>query len=183
MTEQRRSKMAVEYKPIGGFPGYRVGNDGSVWTCWSVGSSAPRLTDSWKRMKLRIADKGRPQVGLTRDGRQTKHHVCCLVLTAFVGPRPPGMQACHFPDRNPENNNLNNLRWDTPKANQADRIVHGTDIRGEAQGLSKLTEATVRLLRADVAAGMSQRKAARKYRVGQSTDYQVVNQLTWRHVV
>lgn len=41
------------------------------------------------------------------------------------------MEACHFPDRNPQNNNLSNLRWDTRKSNAEDRDKHGTVVKGE----------------------------------------------------
>lgn len=172
----------TKYRPIVGFPGYRVGNDGSVWTCWSIGLAIPIMTNNWRLMKLRIDKIGRPQVGLTRDGKQYQCRVCRLVLEAFIGPCPKGMQARHFPDRNPANNNLDNLSWDTPKVNQADRIVHETDIRGENQGLAKLTEQLVRELRSDVASGLSQRAASMKYGIRQSTVWQVVRRKTWRHI-
>lgn len=48
-----------------------------------------------------------------------------LVLEAFVGPCPEGMQACHN-DGDRMNTRVGNLRWDTPKANSADRWRHGT---------------------------------------------------------
>jgi hypothetical protein len=48
-----------------------------------------------------------------------------LVLEAFVGPRPAGMQCCHYDD-NPSNNNLANLRWDTDSANKFDSVRNGT---------------------------------------------------------
>ncbi len=174
--------MEIQYEKVNGFPGYVVGNDGSVWSCWSVGLTTACLTGTWRKMRVRIDKIGRPIIGLTRDGRQYQCTVCRLVLTAFAGPCPAGMQSCHFPDRNPANNNLNNLRWDTPKANQADRVVHGTDIRGEAQGFAKLTEDLVKDLRADVGAGLSHRRAAKKYGVRPSTVWQVVARKTWRHV-
>jgi len=47
-----------------------------------------------------------------------------LVLLAFVGAPPKGMEACHY-DGDPQNNNLSNLRWDTAKENWVDRKRHG----------------------------------------------------------
>jgi hypothetical protein len=49
-----------------------------------------------------------------------------LVLEAFVGPCPIGMQCRHFPDPNPANCNLKNLQWGTPMENTEDKRVHGT---------------------------------------------------------
>lgn len=59
-------------------------------------------------------------------GQELRHaSVHPLVLEAFVGPRPPGMEACHA-DGNKTNNALSNLRWDTKRANELDAIRLGT---------------------------------------------------------
>jgi hypothetical protein len=65
--------------------------------------------------------------------RQFRLH--CLVLEAFVGLRPKGMQGCHN-DSDKSNNQLFNLRWDTPKGNVADR----PKMFGENNPRSKLTD-------------------------------------------
>lgn len=57
-------------------------------------------------------------VRLYRDGTVERWGVHRLVLTAFVGECPPGLQGCHLDD-DPLNNRLGNLRWDTPAKNQA----------------------------------------------------------------
>lgn len=64
-------------------------------------------------------------LGGSRTKRKTSR-VHCLVLEAFVGPRPPGMYGCHN-DGNSKNNTLLNLRWDTPGSNMLDRVAHGRD--------------------------------------------------------
>lgn len=65
-------------------------------------------------------------VGLSVGGERRTWRVHTLVLLAFVGPRPDGLQCCHgngdFAD-----NRLGNLRWDTPSSNMIDRFNHGTD--------------------------------------------------------
>jgi hypothetical protein len=58
-------------------------------------------------------------------GQEVRHaSVHPLVLEAFVGPRPPGMECCHT-DGDKTNNALSNLRWDTKKANELDAIRIG----------------------------------------------------------
>jgi len=47
-----------------------------------------------------------------------------LVLEAFAGPCPDGMEACHG-DGDPTNNRRLNLRWDTRSSNQLDTVRHG----------------------------------------------------------
>lgn len=59
-------------------------------------------------------------VTLQKDGVKTSQNVHVLVLLAFVGPRPDGYEGCHFNDVK-RDNCLTNLRWDTSKANHADR--------------------------------------------------------------
>jgi hypothetical protein len=45
------------------------------------------------------------------------HH---LVLEAFAGPCPPGMEGCHQ-NGHPDDNHLTNLRWDTHGENERDK--------------------------------------------------------------
>jgi hypothetical protein len=109
------------------------------------------------------------------------HH---LVLEAFVGPRPGKMQGCHN-DGNPDNNSLSNLRWDTPKGNQSDRVKHGTDTRGERNAHSKLTEDDVRAIRetyARAVPGRDCRGLANKYGVSYPLVALIVKRKAWRHV-
>lgn len=47
-----------------------------------------------------------------------------LVLEAFVGPRPAGLEALHG-NGNPSDNRLANLSWNTSTANAADVRAHG----------------------------------------------------------
>lgn len=52
-------------------------------------------------------------------GRGNGFCVHVLVLEAFIGPAPDGMECCHYDD-DPAHNHLTNLRWDTRAANMAD---------------------------------------------------------------
>jgi hypothetical protein len=75
--------------------------------------------------------RGYVRVGIHKEGKTLFCLVHRLVLEAFVGPCPDGMQCRHFPDRDPTNNRLGNLQWGTPGENQADRKIHGTNLRGK----------------------------------------------------
>jgi NUMOD4 motif/HNH endonuclease len=57
-----------------------------------------------------------------RKGQLFKIHT--LVLEAFRGPCPAGQQCCHGNDISTDNR-LENLRWDTPRANMFDRVRNG----------------------------------------------------------
>lgn len=64
-------------------------------------------------------------VGLSVDAVVTTKQVAHLVLEAFRGPRPPGMESCHGP-AGVGDNCVTNLRWDTHTANQLDSVHQGT---------------------------------------------------------
>lgn len=59
-------------------------------------------------------------------GRGNTKYVHQLVLMAFVGRRPLGMEACHA-NGHLTDNRASNLTWDTSTMNKLDRIRHGTD--------------------------------------------------------
>jgi hypothetical protein len=101
-----------------------------------------------------------------------------LVLTAFVGPCPDGMECCHN-DGDASNNLLQNLRWDTPQNNQLDRIKHGTSNRGERCASSKLTETQVRSILQDT---RPQKQIAQEYGVRQSQISRIKNRTRWTHI-
>lgn len=121
----------VEYRDIQGFPGYRVGNDGSVWFAWRTCRSGRRITGKWKLMKQgfhkeRSAGRRYRHVNLTppEGGKYQTFKVHRLVLTAFVGPCPEGMECRHL-DGDAANNRLSNLCWGTREENIADSKRNG----------------------------------------------------------
>jgi hypothetical protein len=135
--------MEVEYRPCGKH-GYRVGSDGSVWTCWRKGPGATP-DGQWRQLKVRLDHEGYRRVTF-RDGTSAK--ACVLVLTAFAGPCPPGHECCHGPDNNPANDSIDNLRWGTHAENIADKKLHGTMACGERHGRAKLSDAEIAEIRA-----------------------------------
>lgn len=177
----------VEYREINDFPGYRVGDDGSVWTAWrkvcdgTRGGIRSAVGDTWRPLNPRPKTEGHLFVSLGKCANRAVHR---LVLEAFVGPCPPGMEACHN-DGSPANNHLPNLRWDTRKANIADCIRHGTraDFRGERHGRAKLTDDAVRAMRAEYATGdTSYKKLAAKFGVSKPAVWHVISRRAWSHV-
>jgi hypothetical protein len=79
-----------------------------------------------KLLRLTPDDKGYYRVGLHSSGVRHLRLVHQLVLETFIGPKPPGLDGCHW-DNDPTNNHLTNLRWDTPGNNNLDKQRHGTD--------------------------------------------------------
>lgn len=62
---------------------------------------------------------------LKHKGRHRNFYIHRLVLMVFIGERPDGMVVCHK-DGDRTNNNLNNLRYDTPLENNIDQFRQGS---------------------------------------------------------
>ena len=169
------SSTPIEYRAISGFPGYRVGSDGSVWS--------NRVKGPWKQIKPGRYQSGHLYVNLRRDGMTCPRRVHHLVLEAFVGACSDGMECRHFPDRNPANNRLENLQWGTRSENGMDKAVHGTHSRGERSSTAKLIEADVREIRFAVSNGCTHQSLANQFGVCRQTITDIVNARTWQHLV
>jgi hypothetical protein len=121
------------------FPEYRVGRDGSVWSLHGRGPKRPnRNRHTWHKLRQYPNQHGHLWVLLYNKTGKKKFQVHRLVLLAFVGPCPEGMEACHSPDACPTNNWIDNLRWDTHQKNQQDMANHGNSLRGIKNPASKL---------------------------------------------
>lgn len=163
---------ATRYRDVVGFPGYLTGDDGSVWSCldWHGG-----IGEEWRRLRPRPLRRGHLRVALRRGGRTFDCYVHALVLTAFRGPRPVGTECCHFPDRNPANNRLDNLRWATSKDNREDQRKHGTLLWGEKNPGARLTDDDVLTIRRLHAAGGRTDEIADRFGVDRKTVWRIVN--------
>jgi len=173
-----------------GFPGYRVGDDGFVQSCWKKvslglgGGTRSIITDEWRRLKPGVLKSSHLVVDLyDRDGKSKMYQVHRLVLLAFVGPCPLGKLTRHFPNRDPADNRLSNLLWGTPKENQSDRVFHGTDNRGERHGFAKLTEVAVRAIRECAVKGECSTQIAVQFGISASNVRLIVTRKAWKHIV
>lgn len=133
--------------------------------------------------KLTVDRWGYLRVNLCREGEKRRHNVHVLVLEAFVGPRPVGMECRHL-DGNPANNHVQNLCWGTPKENGEDRVRHGTCAGpvGELHPRAKLTERDVLNIRRLSSAGRPKTELSQKHKVSLTMIYDIVNRKSWKHV-
>ncbi len=173
------TESVVRYKTLRflGYPKHIIGSDGTIWSRakkWKSGK--------WRRVKVNKWD-GYLIVSLTHQGKDKTFAVHSLVLTAFVGPKPEGMLACHHPDNDPYNNRLENLRWDTPKANGQDMVKQGRSLVGERNPKVKLTEDEVREIRRLYATGnYRQVDLGKMFKVRQDTISSITRGETWGSV-
>ena len=151
-----------EWREVPGHPNYRVSSEGRVRGPRRI--LKPKIDAGYRRVRL---------------GRTGGHHlVHLLVLRAFVGPAPEGMEGCHN-DGNAQNNCVENLRWDTRQANKADMRTHGTHQQGEMKPSAKLTDVQARAI---LESSATTKSLAEEYGVHPGTVRKIRARTSWRHL-
>ncbi|WP_073837480.1 NUMOD4 motif-containing HNH endonuclease [Micromonospora sp. CB01531] len=133
-----------EWREIPGFERYEVSNLGQVRSWRTRGHGGYRAKHPRILTQRLTGVKGHERWAVRLENRVTTVHR--LVLLAFVGSPPGGQVGCHN-DGNRDNNALDNLRWDTQRANAADQVAHGTAPIGEQNPAARLTEEDVTAIR------------------------------------
>lgn len=173
-----------EWRPIAGYEGrYSVSSYGRIQ------SETFRITDTigrtrqfvGKLLKLSSNRQGYLCAGLSKHSRVYSRPVHRLVLETFIGPCPFDMQTCHN-DGNQLNNRLDNLCWDTRKANAQDKLLHGTHAIGTNNSRALFTEDQVREIRALALNGTTHQALASQFNVHRSTISDMIRRKRWTHV-
>lgn len=107
-----------EWLPVAIAPDYEVSNLGRVRS---------RKADRPRLLKPGVNPLGYHNLALYNSGEPTFTTVHVLVMAAFVGSRPEGMDIRHL-DGDPGNNHLDNLAYGSRSENCQDRRVHGTNV-------------------------------------------------------
>lgn len=125
---------------------------------------------------------------LFKNGRKTMRHFRrhTLVLIAFRGPCPDGMEGCHL-NGNASDNRLSNLQWVTHKENCVHRISHGTQIMGETHPHSQLDNETVIEIKKILAKKKKgfppyQKDIAKRFGVARKVISRISLVETWQHI-
>jgi hypothetical protein len=123
-------------------------------------------------------------VQLNRNRQARAWFVHRIVLTAFVGPRPPTIHGAHI-NAVRDDNRLVNLHWCTPKQNEADKQPLGLDPLGERNAMAKVNADTVRAIRREYIPRSRTRCCqglANRYGICQQSVWNIVTRKTWKHV-
>lgn len=136
-----------EWRPISGYEGrYDISNDGEVRS-WLQRGRHERSTEA-RILAQTVTPKGYRLVHLRSSASKGKSYsVHRLVLLAFVGPCPEGMEASHL-NGDSADNRIENLAWESSKKNHARKKLHGTYQTGEKVNSAKLDWEKVRAIRA-----------------------------------
>lgn len=104
-----------------------------------------------------------------------------LVLEAFVGPCPLKHEACHNNGIR-DDNRVSNLRWDTSKGNEADKIIHGTHGKGQRNAGAKLTEGCISRIKDMRAFGVMHKEIAAWFGISRSNVSLILKGIAWAHL-
>lgn len=136
------SKLPKEAKKIPDFPGYYATPNGDIW-----GEPKQGTYRTHHKLKPYAGTNKYPVLSLHKDKKLFTRCIHRLVLEAFIGPRPKGMECCHNND-NKLDNALKNLRWDTRSNNTKDAYKNGKLCAvGEKNSQAKLNTLQVRIIK------------------------------------
>jgi len=156
------------WKPVVGFEGrYEVSDQGRVRSLdrsWQQRSKKGNLYTHTKKGRLLRPGRmsgGHVSVALGRGNSRTAHS---LVMEAFRGPAPEGMEVLHK-NGCPSDNRLSNLRYGTRSENLRDKKWHGVPVSAS----SKLRPPQILAIKTKLRSGCPGVVLARAFGVSEAT--------------
>jgi hypothetical protein len=176
---------------------YQVTNDGRVRSL-----DRPHRKGQMLKPQIDTSRYGHVSYSLCKNGKMRKYGAHQLVLLAFVGQCPEGMEVRHL-NGIAGDNRIENLKYGTPKENSDDAKKHGTSqigykkssetmkkkhaaglqkIKGEDNGFAKLTEHDVIHIRKIKNEGATFKAIALLYEMNVQHIWKIVHKKAWAHV-
>lgn len=190
MSEEHVTEQGEEWKAVVRWEGlYEVSTFGRV-------RSVERIVTRWLKKQARYGKPkfvpacilktpptpaGYPHLNLARDAKRIASYVHVLVLEAFVGPCPEGLECRHL-DGNPGNSHLSNLCWGTHLENMADQKAHGMTAKGEKSVFAKLRDADIPVIRQRCRSGEPCSAIGADYKVYRQTVSRIASGETWSFI-
>lgn len=169
--------MSVEWRLIPGHEFYEVSEHGDIRR-----AVKGKCTYPGRLRKLSEDKNGYLIFNYQKNGRRInlKSHRC--VAIAFIGFPPSKKHEVAHNDGSKTNNHFSNLRWATPKENQLDRTMHGTDSKGSDRWCAKLSESDVLNIRERLNCGEMGKDLSVEYGVSKSLISLIRNNKKWKHL-
>ncbi len=171
----------IQTMPIEGTEGkYVAGSDGHIY-CYSTARNNAKRPYPFM-VSESIGSNGYPFIAFMVGVVKKTMPVHILVCSAFNGSKPDGLVTRHL-DGDKSNNNPKNLCWGTFTENEADKRRHGRTAFGERQGIAKLTDEAVKIIRASIPYGLwNSKDAAIVFGVTPSRINAIARGIGWKHI-
>lgn len=174
--------MSEQWRPIVGLEGsYEVSDLGRI-------RSIARIVVRRDGLRLRIRERIRKvhphpihgYLTFTANRAIGAKYVHVIVMRAFVGPCPLGLETRHR-DGDQLNNKLSNLTYGTKAENESDKITHGTLRWGERVNTSKLKASEVIQIRM-IGGSKPHREIASEFGVSRRLIGMIISRKIWANL-
>lgn len=129
-------------------------------------------------MKLHKDKNGYININLYLEKKPKRHLIHRIVAVAFI-PNPENKPQVNHKDGNKENNNINNLEWNTCSENTQHSYDTGLKQKGNIHHNSKITEAQVLEIRESK---MMQKDLAIKYKISAAQVSNIIKKKKWTYL-
>jgi hypothetical protein len=152
---------AEEWRAVAGYDAlYEVSSEGAIRRV--AGPDSRGWMRQQRVLRPALDPYGYLCVALSKSGRMRTFRVHRLVVVAFLGPRPSGLEVNHI-DGNKRNNGAINLEYITNEANQLHAVAHGLKATGARNGHAYLSIADVAVIRQLRSDGASRADVAQRF--------------------
>jgi hypothetical protein len=126
-----------------------------------------------------IGSTGYYMVSISTKNKTNPYRAHRLLMQTFV-PNPNGYKEVNHIDGNKLNNDLKNLEWCDHKQNMSHAFKAGlANNSGEKNGMAKLRDADIPVIRQFLENGLSQYKIAKMFNVSRSAIMNLKNRSKW----
>jgi hypothetical protein len=161
------------WKQVVGFGKYEANEKGEIRNKKTRRVLKPAMYKSHYRQHVTL---------ITDDGLPRTQRVHVIICKTFHGEKPSVRHHAAHNNGDFNDNRPANLRWATPEENQADRILHGTDIRGEEVHLAKLKNEYIPIIKRLCEMHVPFRVLAYAFQVDTNSIFLIKKGKTWKHV-
>jgi len=167
---------AEVFKQIEDYPYYEISNYGNV--------KSLQKGNYGKISKLGKSGNGYLYKALYHNGSFKSRFIQVLVAEAFI-PNPENKGFVNHKDGNKLNNYVLNLEWCT----RSENLIHARDTgllnppKGSANGLSKLKEEDIPIIRQMFNDGMKYKQISVVFKVHEETIAYIIRGKTWTHIL
>ena len=167
------------WKPIPDLDGYEVSDLGNVRS-WRLGHGKYGIAKTPKLLSPVTDIDGYKRISLVWHGKNVAFFVHKLVLLAFLGPCPEGMECSHA-NNNKQDNRPENLNWVYTTTNRKKQTQDHLCAHGESHAHTKLTEDQVVEIRYRYAAGEKARQIGLDYGIDRLHVNRICRGYSWKH--